>query len=122
MPSRRSLLGRRGEAAAREFLEQRGYTVLAENYRCPWGELDIVAQQGETVVFVEVRTRRSHAFGTPEESVTRAKGQHLVASAEHYLQEHSLTPPWRIDLMAVRMDSKGTITSIRQVENAVQGE
>jgi hypothetical protein len=64
-------LGRRGEDLATAYLRQQGYVILARNWRCPVGEIDIVAREGEILAFVEVRTRRGDRFGTPEESITR---------------------------------------------------
>jgi uncharacterized protein (TIGR00252 family) len=116
---RRETLGRLGEAAARAFLERHGYTIQATNYRCPWGEIDVVAWHKETLVFVEVRTRRGDALGSPEESVTPRKRRHLIAAAQHYLQEHAITAPWRIDLVAVRADRGGAPRHISVVQNAV---
>ena len=67
----RRSLGQRGEALAADYLRRMGYQVLATNFRCQWGEVDIVAMDGSTLVFVEVRTRRGASFGTPQESLTR---------------------------------------------------
>ncbi len=119
MANERLALGARGEAAARAYLRQRGYSIEATNYRCRWGEIDIVASQGEVLVFVEVRTRRGEAFGSPQESITPRKRERLVLAAQHYLQEHSAEPHWRIDLVAVEADGRGAVRRIQQVENAV---
>ena len=115
-------LGQRGEAAARDFLERQGYTILDTNYRCPWGEVDIVASQDDVLVFVEVRARRGSAMGSPEESVTPAKGRRLIMTAQHYLQSHPGPPDWRIDLVAVRMDRLGRVQRVSLVQNAVTEE
>ena len=66
---------------AGRFLQEKGYRLLDANYRCRWGEVDIVAQEGDELVFVEVRTRRGVEYGTPEESVTAAKSRRLIATA-----------------------------------------
>ena len=63
--------GKRGEQLAREFLDMRGYQIIETNYRCPYGEMDIIAQRQDTLVFVEVRTKSSLAFGNPEESFSK---------------------------------------------------
>ena len=112
-------LGQRGEAAARDFLEREGYTILDTNYRCPWGEVDIIASEGDMLVFVEVRARRGSAMGSPEESVTPAKGRRLIMTAQHYLQSHPSPLDWRIDLVAVRMDRTGRVQRVSLVQNAV---
>ena len=122
MADPRVSIGQRGEAAAREFLESRGCTILDTNYRCPWGEVDIVASEGDTLVFVEVRARRGGAMGTPEESVTPTKARRLIMTAQHYRQSHPSPPDWRIDLVAVRMDRLGHVRRVSLVENAVTEE
>ena len=74
-------IGPRGEAAAAAYLERQGLVVLARNWRCALGEIDIVAAEGDTLVVCEVRTRTGSAFGSPEESVTRDKRRRLVRLA-----------------------------------------
>ncbi len=114
--------GRAGEEAAAVHLRSQGYLVVERNFRCPWGEIDIVAQQGETVVFVEVKARRHDRLGTALESVTSRKQQHLVLTAQEYLQRHGLEEhPWRIDAIAVRLGQKGRVESVQHLENAVVG-
>ncbi len=86
------------------------------------GELDVVAQDGDCLVFAEVRTRRGDLFGSPEESMTPVKQQRLVALAQTWLQEHwpdDADPRWRIDLVAVEMDSAGRLLRVELVSNAV---
>ncbi len=122
-PGPRIRLGELGERAARGHLERIGYTVLDTNYRCPHGEIDIVARDSDAVVFVEVRSRRGGSFGTPEESITAGKARRLIATAQTYLQSREGLPPdWRIDLVAVEVDSRGRIARIERTENAVSGE
>jgi len=118
-------LGHWGESHARRYLEGKGYTVSATNYRCRWGEVDIVAQHGEEIVFIEVRTRRGAAFGTPEESVTATKSKRLAATAQHYLESNGLEQSqWRIDLVSIHLDVAGKLLEVNHLENAleVQGE
>ena len=94
--------------------------MSATNYRSRWGEIDIVAQQGEELVFIEVRTRRGDAFGTPEESVTPAKSRRLIATAQDYLQTHGLEQSqWRIDLVSIRLDVAGKLLGVNHLEHAV---
>jgi putative endonuclease len=120
MRDARKRLGRAGESIAADYLRRRGYTILEMNYRRPVGEMDIVARDGEWLAFVEVRTRRGRAFGTPEESITPAKQQKLIELAQTYLQEHELSDvPWRIDVVAVEMDRQGKLQRINLIENAV---
>jgi putative endonuclease len=122
MASSRVGVGRRGEELAAQELRRRGYEIVARNWRCPAGEVDIVARHGETWVFVEVRTRRGQDFGTPEESITAAKEARMIAVAEHYLAEHELGEvDWRLDLVAVELDGAGGLARLELLENAVEG-
>ena len=119
--SPRARVGARGEDLAAIYLEGQGYAIVQRNYRCPEGEMDIVAREGDVLVFVEVRTRRSGVAGTPEESVTAAKGRRLIAVAERFLQEHPNSPQeWRIDLIALR-PSGGRDLQIEHLRHAVEG-
>jgi putative endonuclease len=81
-----------------------------------------VAEKGKYLIFVEVRTRNSRSFGTPEESVTSAKRDKLVSLALAYMQDHPThLPDWRIDVVAIEMD-EGKVVRIELIENAVQGK
>ncbi|HEC36302.1 MAG TPA: YraN family protein [Anaerolineae bacterium] len=115
-------LGRRGEELAARALARQGYEIMARNWRCEAGEVDIVARYGEVWAFVEVRTRRGAKFGTPEESLTPAKQARMVAVAEHYLAEHKLGEvDWRLDLVAVELDPAGRLVRVEVLENVVEG-
>jgi putative endonuclease len=104
-PGRGGRLGPWAEEQAAGYLERHGYEVLARNYRCPEGEVDIIARQGETIVFVEVRARRGTRLGTPEESLTPRKARRLITTALTYLAERALeAAPWRIDLIGLSRD------------------
>lgn len=109
-----------GEKLARDFLKRHGYHILETNYRCPHGEVDIVAKHKDFLVFIEVRAKKSREFGSPEESITPAKKGRLIATAYHYRQSHENLPPlWRIDVVAVELDQKGKPSRIELTENAV---
>ena len=110
-----------GEKLAQDFLRKRGYRVLETNYRCPEGEIDIVARHGEFLVFVEVRTKRSLQQGSPEESITPAKMARLRTTTARYLQSHhDLSPSWRIDVVAIEMGRNNKPLRIELIENAVE--
>ena len=101
--TRRLALGKWGEALTAETLAQQGYILLARNVHTPYGELDLVMRQGESIVFVEVKTRSTPAYGLPEESITRRKQEHLLHAAQHYLQVHpELAGDRRVDVVAIR--------------------
>ncbi len=99
MPNSRTRLGTQREELATRHLEALGFRILPRNFRTRSGEVDLVANEGETIVFVEVRTHRSQAYGMSEEAVARAKRQRLALVAEQYLQDHDLSSsPWRVDV------------------------
>ncbi|MCX7671596.1 MAG: YraN family protein [Anaerolineae bacterium] len=124
--ARRSV-GEQGEEQAAAYLTQLGYTILARNWRTRTGELDIVARDGECLVFVEVRTRRvgrytaAPALGAPEESVTPRKQLQLVAMADEYLFQIPWDGPKRIDVVAVELGTDGALHRLTHYRDAVEG-
>ena len=119
----RKTTGAAGEKLAAQFLAGRGYSIVETNYRCREGEIDIIAKQGDCLVFVEVRTKRSTVYGSPEESITEKKKEHLRAVAARYRDTHDGLPQsWRIDVMAVEMDAGGRVRRMDLIENAVEDE
>jgi putative endonuclease len=114
-------LGRYGENLAAQHLAAAGYAILARNWRTAGGEIDLVVQDGETLVVVEVRTRRGRALGTPEESITPAKRSRLIDLGQAYVQATDWAGPWRIDVVAVEMDRRGRLLRVDHYENAVTG-
>ena len=117
----RQEVGKLGEKAARKFLKKRGYRIREVGFRCPRGEIDIIAQQKDYLVFVEVRTKSNLDFGTPEESITQSKKKKLVALALTYTSTHQNLPSlWRIDVVAIELDDKGQPTRIELIENAIE--
>lgn len=128
----RRTLGKLGEAAALAYLQAQGYTLLQRNWRCRYGELDLVMQQASEVVFVEVRTRRSPTTSAPEESLTASKQARLIALAQHYLAAQvqaasvlgvpAAEPPvWRIDVILLEINRKGEITRLEHLCHAIEG-
>lgn len=115
-------IGAIGEELARHHLEAKGYRVVATNYRCRWGEIDLIARDGREWVFVEVRTRRNSAYGGPEESLTQSKARHLTLAAQDFLAQHDeagADPDWRIDLVAIRLGAGRRVISIRHLTSVV---
>ena len=105
----RQELGHWGEARAAQYLIAKGYTIVDRNVRTPYGEIDLVVKDEEVLVFVEVKTRSGRSFGNAEESITDKKLQHMIDSAEAYLQEHlEHSGDWRIDVIAIHASKKDT--------------
>lgn len=114
----RKQTGRRGEDIAALFLTGKGYQIIERNWRCPAGELDLIAHDHDTLVFVEVRSRSGSRFGLAEESITPAKQARLIELAQTYIQEKTLAAQrWRIDVVAVQL-GRG-LPQINHIENAV---
>ena len=114
-------VGQRGEDLACRLLKKNHYKVLERNVRGHYGEIDIVARQRDCIVFVEVRTRTSQEYGTPEESVTARKRAKLVACAQDYIATHERyrDTAWRIDVVGIELDEEGRETRADITENAV---
>jgi putative endonuclease len=118
----RQRLGRWGENVAAIHLEATGYAILARNWRSAGGEIDLVARDGETVVFVEVKTRRGRDFGAPEEALTPRKAEKLVTLGQQYIVDHELEDVnWRIDLISVELDRDGRLLRCDHTPCAVLG-
>jgi putative endonuclease len=119
----RARLGASGERLATLALEREGYAMLARNWRCAYGEIDLVAEEGGELVFVEVKTRRGLSFGSPEEAVTLAKRRKLLASAQTYLAERGEEQrAYRFDVVAVELDGAGRLVAVRVHRHALQEE
>ncbi len=118
MSDARVKLGRRGEELAVAELTRRGYEIMARNWYCQIGEVDIVARRDDVWAFFEVRTRRGREFGTPEESLTPAKQQRMIDVALTYQGEHELNDvDWRVGLVAVEMDRAGRLLRVEVYES-----
>jgi putative endonuclease len=116
----RQSVGRVGERLAANALEERGYRILERNFRCQSGEIDLVAQEGDDLVFVEVKTRRGTVCGLPEEAVNSRKARKLQEVAAYYLDAHQLPDcSWRIDVVAVQFSPSGRLEEIRIYQHAI---
>lgn len=125
MTNWRRSTGQRGEALAAAYVRRQGYGIIATNWRCGAGELDIVASDGAELVFIEVRTRRGDLRGLAEESVTPAKRRRLIVLAETYLQQlEQERRPWpgayRIDVIAIQLTLAGGEVRLRHLRHAVE--
>ena len=110
------LYGKTGEEIAQSYLEQKKYKLLAANFSCKGGELDLVMRDKKTVVFVEVKRRFSDAYGTPAEAVTRTKQRRIALAAQVYLLQNDLTDePVRFDIVEVYGERVNHIESAFEV-------
>jgi putative endonuclease len=113
MSHRRIALGKSGEDLACRELERRGYAIVARRYRRRCGELDIIARDGETVVFVEVKTRHDRAFGQAAEAVGFVKRRRMGRLAMDYLVRHHLTNcPCRFDVVSIHFDQERPVIEV----------
>ncbi|MGI6655667.1 MAG: YraN family protein [Desulfobulbus sp.] len=112
--------GRIGEELALDYLREQGYGIAEKNYRTPYGEVDIVARDGQTMVFVEVKTRSSSRFGTPFDAVDSRKQLHLCRAARAYLHCHGLAgTSARFDVISVELSrTDGGEPRITHLQNA----
>lgn len=100
MTTHNQRVGAWGEETAVGYVEKRGYQVIARNVRTPYGEIDIIARQGETIIFIEVKTLTSSKNFLPEQQITTRKREHMLNAAQHYAAEHAIDH-WQIDVIAV---------------------
>lgn len=114
-------LGRAGERLAASWLEAHGLRMLGRNWRCAYGEIDVIAEDADELVFVEVKTRRGDALGAPEEAITPRKRRHLILAAQSYIAELAGDEerPYRIDVVAVQLAPSGKLLEIRHYPSAV---
>jgi putative endonuclease len=120
MKSSGKSIGRQGESIAADFLEAKGYTILARNWRSPYGEIDLIASQDNAVAFVEVKTRTTKSLGPPEISITHTKGGHMHDTAEYYIQQHpEMSNDWRIDVITIQIRYGNNPPLIDHFENVI---
>lgn len=113
-------LGNWGEDLAVEYLISKGYKILIRNFRTSHGELDIVAEKNDFLLFVEVKTRTSHSYFYPEDSVTRRKQMHLLQAAEQFLSsQNGKFVSWQFDVIAIDFDEQKKV-HIEHFENVFQ--
>jgi len=108
-------LGKQGEDRALAHLHAQGLTLLERNFLCKAGEIDLIMMEGPTLVFVEVRQRASARFGGAVYSVTPAKQQRLLRSAQYYLLRHKIPPPCRFDLVAIDDEKLSWIQNVLEM-------
>ena len=115
----RQLLGKQGEKVAEQFLRKKGYRVVERNYRCPAGEVDLILLDRRVIVFVEVKTRTDHRFGTPLEAVERRKQIKMIQAAQFFLSQKRLHErEARFDVVGISWSNENPV--IEHIVNAFQ--
>lgn len=120
MVSLRQLLGQKGEVEASLYLQRKGYKIVATNYRCSFGEIDLVARYGDVLIFIEVKTRTNKNFGGPAAAVDYRKQVQISKVAHHYLVTHHCEDiDARFDVVSI-LSQKGKKTQIEHISNAFE--
>ena len=117
----RKNLGDSAERIAALYLEEHGCRILARNIRTRHGEIDLLAEEGPVLAFVEVKARRGASHGTPEEAITPRKQIRLMELADAFMgqQAEFSGRPWRIDVVAIELDRSGHVIRLNHIKNAV---
>ena len=119
MTEPRHVVGKAGEEAAVQYLREHGYQILERNYRCRFGEIDLIARDGRVLAFVEVKTRRSQKYGPAAAAVTREKQRHLIKASQLYLiQMKKADELSRFDVVTVAMEAQ--LPHIELIKDAFQ--
>ena len=117
MSNVRGLLGQDGERVAEQFLKRKGYTLVERNYRCSAGEVDLIVLDRRVIVFVEVKTRSDHSFGTPLEAVEIRKQHKMIRAAQYFLNQKGLHQrEARFDVVGISWP--GRVPIVEHIENA----
>ncbi len=121
MTTEKQNIGKLGEDIAVKYLEKHGYKILERNYRKPWGEIDIVAQQSNELVFVEVKAQNKEFEWRPEENITFHKKHQLSRIVSTYLKINKIPEDqnWRIDVLAITLDFKTKNAQIEHIQNII---
>jgi len=113
------ILGKEGEKIAEQYLKKKGYKVVARNYRCPVGEIDLIALDRRVIVFVEVKTRTGHGFGTPLEAVEFRKQRKMIQAAQYFLSAKKLQQrEARFDVVGISWPRREPV--VEHIENAFE--
>jgi len=110
-------LGKLGEQLAGNYLKNKGYKIIAQNYHTREGEIDLICRKDKVFYFIEVKTRTNQAFGWPEEAVTDQKLEKISLAAEKYLIEKQINSEWQIDIISINLNQTGKETKIKHYKN-----
>lgn len=121
MAERRQQLGRAGEEVALQYLHRQGYRILERNFRCRFGEIDLIACDGRTLAFIEVKTRRSQTFGAPALAITKEKQRRLIKTSQFYLSQKGRAQAiCRFDVVTIQLETGEPRVEV--IKNAFQPE
>ena len=120
MSGKRKQLGATGERLAVEALQARGLEIVARNWRCPLGEIDIIAREGDVLAIIEVKTRRGRGAGTPEQGVDARKQRKLCELAQCYTENIGWEGDVRIDVVGVELSSRGKLLRVSYWREAIE--
>jgi len=112
-------VGKIGEKLAREFLEKNGYKILEQNYKTKYAEIDLVAQKMGVLIFVEVRTKIGENFGTPEDTINKAKLRKVLWNAKSYIGYKDWPGPCRIDAVCIVLKPDFSVKRLNHYENII---
>lgn len=110
-------IGYQGEIAAKKYLQNKGYGIIKQNYKTKYSEIDLIAQDKRSLVFVEVRTKVGERFGIPEESLNRNKINKLIRGAVAYTAQKGYIKHYRIDAICIVLDEKRKVKRISHYQN-----
>lgn len=115
------ITGKIGEKYAQDFLISQNYQILKNNYYCRMGEIDLITKDPTTheLVFVEIKTRITDTHGTPEDSLTHQKRHKILKTVFHFLEANPKSSHWRIDLIALKLNSQGALVSLNHLKNVL---
>ncbi len=116
-----SKIGKLGEDLASQFLLDNGCKIIDRNFHTRYGEIDLVAQKGDEILFLEVKTRSSNQYGYPEQAVDAKKISHLLQAAKIYLKIKHLSSFWRLDIISVELSPDNQIPKISWFKNITSG-
>lgn len=117
MTADRLQIARAGEKFARDFLKEKGYSIIEENYRTKYSEIDLIARKKKVLVFVEVRTKTNADFGLPEETIKKEKIGRLIRAAAAWTAKKRWQGPYRIDAISVILDKNFNLENLQHYEN-----
>ncbi|TRZ78644.1 YraN family protein [bacterium] len=111
-----------GENMATNYLKKHGFDIICRNFKCYWGEIDIIAKEKEEIVFVEVKTRKKiigDTYGSPEDAVDRKKLSNIKTTAEFFLEKNNIADNtnWRIDIIAIKINWKRRVAQLKHIIN-----